>query len=148
MSLAILLALASTAAESPRAFVERVYAGYRSDDYNPLNHSERLFAARLNAAIKEDERLAHGEVGFLDGDPLCNCQDTSGMHSHVLSINRAGSRATAHVLVTWQGSSDRRDVRLDLVQTGKGWRIADVGTSEELSLLKDLEAANRKARKH
>ena len=144
----MLLAAASMAADTPRAFVERVYAGYRNENYSPFDHSERVFDPKLNAAIKEDSRLAHGEVGFLDGDPICSCQDTGGMHFRILSVVGSGTSATAHVLVTWKGTSDRRDIKLNLVRTPAGWRIADVGTSDEPSLLKDLENANRKARKH
>ena len=148
--IAVLLAAASAAAaaEPPRSFVERLYANYRHANYSPFDHSERVFAPQLNAAIKEDSRLAHGEVGFLDGDPICSCQDTSGMRSRIVSLSGLRGSATAHVLVTWEGTTDRREIKLKLQQTPAGWRIADIGTSEEPSLLKDLEAANRKARKH
>ena len=67
MLLALALA-AAPAAESPRAFVERIYAGYRTSGFSPFARPERWFAPRLLAAIKEDSRLAHGEVGYLDGD--------------------------------------------------------------------------------
>jgi hypothetical protein len=144
----ILLAAASTRTETPRAFVERIYASYRKESFSPFDYSERLFAPKLNAAIKEDARLAHGKVGFLDGDPICSCQDTGGIRSRVVSVSGSGASAIAHVLVTWSGTTDRRDIKLNLVQTPSGWRIADVGTSDEPSLLKDLEAANRQARKH
>ena len=144
----VLLAAASARTETPRAFVERVYASYRNENFSPFDHSERLFAPKLNAAIKEDARLAHGEVGFLDGDPICSCQDTGGMRSRVVSVPGSGASATAHVLVTWSGTTDRRHIKLNLTRTSAGWRIANVGTSDEPSLLKDLQAANRAARKH
>ncbi len=70
------------------------------------------------------------------------------MHSRILSVAGSGTSATAQILVTWEGTTDRRDIKLNLVRTPAGWRIADVGTSDEPSLLKDLENANRKARKH
>jgi Protein of unknown function (DUF3828) len=144
----ILLAAASSPTETPRAFVERIYASYRNENFNPFEHSERVFAPKLNAEINEDARLARGEVGFLDGDPICSCQDTGGMRSRVVSVARSGASATAHIVVTWSGTTDRRDIKLNLVRTSAGWRIADVGSADEPSLLKDLEAANRKARKH
>ena len=144
----ILLAAASAASQTPRQFVERLYAGYRDENYSPFEHSQRIFARRLNAAISEDERLAHGEVGFLDGDPLCACQDTGGMHSRVVSVSTARRSATAHVLVRWGGTSDKRDIELKLVRTAAGWRVNDVGTADERSLLRDIEQANRRARKH
>ena len=145
----ILLAAASTAAAQPaRSFVERLYANYRIANYSPLDHSERVFAPQLDAAIKEDSRLAHGEVGFLDGDPICSCQDTGGMHSKLVSVTMSGASATAHVLLKWDGDKKARDVELKLIHTPAGWRVADVATSDEPSLLKDLQKANREARKH
>jgi hypothetical protein len=147
MILFVLAAASSLASESPRAFVERLYANYAHDDYSPFVHPDRVFAPELNAAIKEDERLANGEVGFLDGDPLCDCQDTGGMRSSVASVTGSRGQATARVTVSWEGTTDHRDIRLKLVRTPGGWRIADVGTQEEPSLLHDLREANRKARK-
>jgi Protein of unknown function (DUF3828) len=148
MMLIFLAAASAAAAQTARAFVDRLYAQYSNENYSPFEHSERIFAPGLNAAIKEDERLAHGEVGFLDGDPICDCQDTGGMHSRVLSVAVTGGNATAHVLLKWEGEKDSRDIQLRLVRTAAGWRVADVGTSDEPSLLKDLEKANREARKH
>ena len=148
MMVLILLAAASAASETPRAFVERLYAGYRNEHYSPFDQTEPVFAPQLEAAIKEDERLADGEVGFLDFDPICDCQDTGGMHSQVISVSGSGRTATAHVILRWGDTSDNRDISLKLVRTAAGWRVADVSTPEEPSLLHDLEQANRRARKH
>ena len=52
-------------------------------DYNPFDQPERVFAPPLLAAINEDARLANGEVGYLDGDPLCQCQDAAGLKARV-----------------------------------------------------------------
>ena len=148
MILFLLAAASAAAADTPKAFVERVYANYAHENYSPFTHPQRVFAPQLLVAIKEDERLAKGEVGFLDGDPLCDCQDTGGMHSKVTSVTPTGSGATAHILVTWDGTSDKRDIQLMLIKTAGGWRIADVGTKDDRSLLNSLRAANRQASKH
>jgi Protein of unknown function (DUF3828) len=147
----ILIALAAAAAqpaETPRAFMGRLYANYRHSDYSPFTHPERVFAPRLLAAIKEDERLAHGEVGFLDGDPLCDCQDTGGMRSSIASVTGSRGTAAAHIMVSWRDTGEHSDIRLKLVRTPAGWRVADVSTANESSLLHDLQESNRKARKH
>ena len=141
--IALFLAATSATTEAPRAFVERIYASYRNEKYSPFDHPEKVFAPRLNAAIKDDARLAHGEVGFLDGDPVCDCQDTGGMHSKVLSVARSGATATADVLVTWERTADRRDIKLGLVRTQSGWRISDVDTADDPNLLGALEKSNR-----
>jgi hypothetical protein len=134
------------AGDSPRAFVQQLYSSYANPGFSPLDKPERIFARPLRAAISEDQRLARGEVGFLDGDPLCDCQDTLGMRSRIVSLVVKERSARARVLLRFAGTSDKRDIRLSLVLTPAGWRIADVGTKEEKSLLHDLSEANRKAR--
>jgi hypothetical protein len=142
---AFLLAPAAPA-ETPRAFVDRVYAGYRSPDYNPLDRPEGLFAPPLLAAIREDSRLSHGEVGRLDGDPLCQCQDHQGLVPLVREVRRPTARtATARIRLRFPGYDDR-DVSLKLVRTASGWRIADIATPDDPSLLRDLQRSNRRRR--
>ena len=143
--IALLLA-AAVAPETPRAFLERIYSSYRDPDFSPFQKPERIFAPRLSAAILEDQRLANGEVGFLDGDPLCDCQDTGGMRSRIVSFASTAAGASARISVHFPGTSGSRFIRVKLVKTPSGWRIADVGTKSEPSLLHDLLEANRKAR--
>jgi hypothetical protein len=133
-------------AESPRAFLQRIYAGYAHANYNPLDHPDRVFAPRLTAAIREDERLAKGEVGYLDGDPVCQCQDPDGLHAKVARVTQQGpAKAQAEVIVDFTDSTARR-LRFSLVRTAAGWRIADVAVSDEPSLLRAIETSNRKQR--
>jgi hypothetical protein len=143
----ILLALLAAVhpAESPKAYVQRLYANYRRSDYSPFTHAERVFAPRLLSAIDEDSKLAHGEVGYLDGDPICQCQDTSGMRPSITSVTSQGVKATVRVSIGWQGRKARR-ATFKLARTSSGWRIADVSSTDEPSLLNALETANRKAR--
>ena len=147
MSLALALAaMLSPAppAETPRAFVERLYAGYRQPDYSPLARPGRIFAKPLVAAIREDVRLSHNEVGYMDGDPLCQCQDAAGLRYSIDEVRQPASKtATASILLTF-GDSDRRALELRLVRTSSGWRIADVVTADEPSLLESLRRFNRR----
>ena len=145
----ILLALAAAAAQpadTPRGFMERLYANYRQSDYSPFTHPDRVFAPRLLAAMNEDTKLAEGEVGYLDGDPVCQCQDTGGMHPKVTAVALQGrDKATVRVSIGWDGEK-ARPAKFSLVHTRGGWRIADVSSDDEPSLLEALEAANRKPR--
>jgi hypothetical protein len=147
MMVLLALALATAApAATPRGFIERLYASYRTADYSPFKHPERVFAPRLLAAIHEDERLAHGEVGYLDGDPVCQCQDAAGMHASIVGSNPL-SRNQANVIASIRfGKDPPRWIRFSLARTKAGWRIADVSSADEKSLLAALEQANRKAR--
>ena len=145
----IALALAAAAAqapETPRHFVERVYAGYRDPDFSPLKRPERVFAPTLVAAIREEARASRGEVGFMDADPLCDCQDPAGMRPTVTEATQTGL-AAARVRVSLHFGDEIRRVALKLVRTPAGWRIADVSDADEPSLLADLTAWNRKHRR-
>ena len=145
----ILLALAVSAAqpaETPRRFVDRVYASYRHSDFSPFVHPDQYFAPALVAAIQEDTRLAHGEVGYLDGDPLCQCQDASGLRARIARVSVTGpGHATAEVILDYPDNTPAH-VRLSLFRTKQGWRIADVSAGDEPSLIRALKRSNRKAR--
>ena len=150
MSLAFLLAaLLSPAqtAETPRAFVERLYAGYRDPDYNPLAKPGRIFAPALVAAIREDRRLSRDEVGYMDGDPICQCQDAAELRHSIEQIGPvAGKTVTARIRLDF-GASDRRQLTLRLIRTKSGWRIADIATADDASVLNSLRRFNhRRAR--
>jgi hypothetical protein len=147
----IILYLAAAAtppqAAGPRAFLERTYASYRNPSFNPFEHLDRYFAPRLIAAIREDSRLARDEVGFVDGDPICQCQDPDGVHAKVTRVTPHGtSKASAEVVVDFTDSTARR-VRFSLLRTAAGWRIADVSSGEEPSFLRAVEDSNKIARR-
>ena len=147
----ILLALAAAGAqpaETPRRFLDCVYARYQKSDFSPFVHASRYFAPRLLSAINEDSRLAHGEVGYLDGDPLCQCQDTSGLHARVASVKSIRSGwANAEIILDFPDNTPTR-IHLSLTLTKAGWRIADVSAHGEPSLLRALQRSNSKARSH
>ena len=141
-----LVASTATPAETPRAFVTRLYAAYHTGRFSPFIHPERVFTPRFVAAIKEDGRLFRDEVGFLDADPICQCQDLAGLRAAVGEV-RQPSPAAADVRVTLRfDGSNPRSIRLKLARTPAGWRVADIAASNEPSFLSDLEASNRKKR--
>ena len=138
---------AAQPAETPRQFMTRAFAGYRSASFNPLDKPERWFAPRLIAAIRDDAKLAHGEVGYLDGDPICQCQDPDGMRPSVVRAALHGrDQATVKVSIGWPHDKPR-PATFSLVRTPTGWRIADVSSADEPSLLKALDKANAEARR-
>lgn len=145
MMLLALLVAAAPATETPKAYMERVYASYRDKDFSPFDHPNLYFAPRLLGAIKEDARLAHGEVGYVDGDPICQCQDTDGLHAKVAKVTTQGAKALAEVVLDFTDSTARR-VKFSLVRTGAGWRIADVWSPDERSFLGAIEKSNREMR--
>lgn len=145
MSLALAAALlAAPAAESPRAFVERLYAGYRDPNHNPLARPERIFASTLVAEIREDWKLSREEVGYMDADPFCQCQDAAGLRAAIADPGRSRQGSAAVRVRLSLAGSDRGDLILRLVRTTRGWRVADIATADEPSLLAALRRFNRR----
>ena len=137
MILFALLMAASQPAEDPAAFIRRIYSGYEHSGYSPLLHPEKLFSPTLTEAIRTDS--SGGEVGYLDGDPLCDCQDYDRVSARIVSIRQPdGHSASARVHVTL-GPGEARDLTLSLVLTRSGWRIADIVGIDGHSLLKELK---------
>jgi hypothetical protein len=139
LPLALLLA-ATQPAESPAAFVHRVYDGYRHSGYSPLSHPDTLFSPTLAAAIREDS--SGGEVGYLDGDPLCDCQDYDRISARILSIRRPNDHAANVRIHVTLGPKEARELRLNLVLARSGWRIADVVDPRGHSLLRELQKSS------
>ncbi len=140
-------AAAAPVSETPGGFIQRIYAGYAHQNYNPLDRPDRTFTPKLTTAIRDDERLANGEVGYLDGDPLCDCQDYAKLRATIRSLKVSGkANAIAAVHITY-GTGEARDLKLTLVRTANGWRVADISSPEEPSLLQALEKSNAEARK-
>ncbi len=140
--LLISAAFAASQAETPQGYMERLYTHYRVSNFNPLSHPKLYFTPRLAAAIDEDARLANGEVGYLDGDPICQCQDPDGLHATISSVTKkASDKAEVRVSIGFTGY-EARTATFSLVQTASGWRIDDVSSADEPSLLRSIEASN------
>ncbi|HEY2178198.1 MAG TPA: hypothetical protein VGH15_06410 [Caulobacteraceae bacterium] len=159
LAVAVLAAAAISApagaAEAPgaRAFVVWLYGHYPSPhghEFESLGTQiGRVFHPSLIALIREDSRLAGGEVGALDGDPICDCQDDSGTRFAVTTVRAAGpARAVAAVIRHGtEGPRDIETITLDLALTDGHWRVYDVGTKDTPSLRAYLIKSNEEARK-
>ena len=126
--------------DDARGFVAGLYRAYgRAPEPDYLGPRARnVFSPRLLGLIRRDARNAHGEVGALDGDPICDCQDPDGIRLVGLDVAHAGaSRATARVRVRFAGSR-REAMTLDLVSVGGRWRVDDVHTRGTPSLVRLL----------
>jgi hypothetical protein len=123
-----------------RAFVSRLYAHYptsgRGQGFDSMGaEMGRIFHPSLIALIKEDQRLAGGEVPALDGDPLCDCQDDAAMTFTIQSARAAGpARAVVAVVRRAEDEPRVETLSLDLALAGGHWRIWDVRSQETPSL--------------
>ena len=135
-------------ADTARAFTLRLYEAYRTGAPDYLGRdARRTFAPHLLALIHRDRATTPaGDVGILDGDPICDCQDAQGVRATHLAISAMGP-GRARARVTLRFPSETREMTLDLVTArtaARGakqgeWRIADVHTRETPSLVRLLE---------
>jgi hypothetical protein len=140
MILAAIALAAAQAASTPREFIAYVYSQYRHQDFSPLEKPEKFFSPALTAAIRKDS--SGGEVGYLDGDPLCDCQDYDRISAEVRKLVQSGPRsAVADVRVTLS-PGERRILELRMTLTPGGWRISDVIGADHKSLLRELQRSN------
>jgi hypothetical protein len=153
VTLAAVLALPVAAAEpvGARAFLAGLYSHY------PHRHGQPVFDAAGTSArlvfdpplvqlIRDSERLTpEGDVPPLDGDPICDCQDSAGLKARIGAIRATGpSTATAPVDLTFAGGEGNR-LDFDLVRSRGQWRVHDVHSKDMPSLRAYLIQANRDA---
>ena len=141
-------ALASPDAAGATRFVRDLYARYSSERFCAMcvAGAERIFDPSLVALLRENKRLTpDGEMGAIDADPICRCQDPEGLRAKVTSVTMDGpTSATAVVLIRFGGAAaaDVKRVSLSLVVVAGRWRIHDVGGDLD-SFRKMLIASNR-----
>jgi len=148
MILALLAALAVAAqaaaadpdVDTARRFVEQVYRAYCGTCEVPFERrAPRLLSRGLLALVERDRReTPQGDVGALDGDPLCDCQDHSISGVRVVAEEAGAGRATA--VAEFRNFGEPQTVRLDLVVEKGGWRIDNIHTSGTPDLVAYLKA--------
>ena len=118
-----------------RAFIESLYANYKNDSFCPACEGKRrFFDASLSKLLDADAKQADGEVGALDGDPVCLCQDPAGMKAKILSVALKPPNATVTVELDFTLAKEKRRATFDLVPENGQWRIHDIHDSDTPSL--------------
>ena len=121
-----------------RAYLNRLIVSETLPESGPYRELKEWLAPRLAAAVREDENK---EMPALDYEPICQCQDAEGMKMRVRSIRGNDKAAIAELENRFTGKTVH--VTLHLTHGAHGWRIADISTKEDPSLLHDLEESNR-----
>ena len=157
IAVACLASVASPVAAAPdaasaKAFVEQLYSHYPSNPngyavvFDPTGrNASKVFDPGMIAAFREDSRLANGEVGFIDEDPLCQCQDDAGLKSKVVSVTMTGPNAADAVVDLQYPGEKPLALTLHLVPVDGAWRIYDLSTGDVKSYRADLLKANKEA---
>lgn len=129
-------------AEAPDDFLRNLYAPYAAGNApSPMGPAAAsLFEPGLLALIQRDQQLANGEVGDVDHDPICSCQDYDPLTMIAVSVEpRTGDRVVASV--SFMNGSEPVVVGFQLVTVSGQWRIYDIEEPSIPSLRALLEAA-------
>lgn len=120
--------------EDAKAFVERLYARYADGgEMNDVEWKREIYDTAMLALLAEDERLTpEGDVGVLDWDPVCQCQDFMKLRATVNVRMTGAHTAVATVRFNDIGMVDKsfRNATLDLVKEANGWRIHDIHSKD------------------
>lgn len=135
---AVLFAAAALQPQSPQTFVEHLYANYRSNSFSPFDHADAIFTTRLAAAIRLDRRFSADEVGTLDWDPICGCQDWAQLRPEIKRVTMI-SAGRAAVVIRLHDMDRSHSLSFILTHEKAGWRVADVLDGGSLLALLERE---------
>ncbi|MGA0531043.1 DUF3828 domain-containing protein [Hansschlegelia sp. KR7-227] len=136
LALATLSPLAARAQEigdtgSPEGFVREVYKPYERRaaprDFT-LRDGVPIFSKRFRALVLKDRAQAGGEIGLIEGDPLCQCQDV--VTFRVTKVHVGGDDRIALVDVSYRNGGDSGTLKLVLANGDYGWLIDDITTAD------------------
>ena len=119
-----------------RAFTLGLYRAYEHGEPDYLGKQARqVFSpALLSLMRREAAATPKGDVGALDGDPICDCQDPGGLADaqvHAVQVGPGRVRADVHFRI----GREPQSVTLDLVAVHGRWRVNDVHTHDMKSLV-------------
>jgi hypothetical protein len=118
-----------------RQFIDQVYALFPESPKAPDPGGsvfQALFEPSLDRLIKRDQDTTPpGDVGLLDFDPFCECQDPEGMRHTILSIRGNAAKATVRVLNNFvpPARPNHEVITYRLVAGKNGWQISDIVTA-------------------
>lgn len=129
----------------PSEFLVEVYNRYKEGGA-PIPFAEKgknqIISESFMKIVEEDATLADGEVGALDYDPICWCQDWETMKIYNIDVKSNGHEATGFIDYSlWKDESSRRTQHFKLLLEKERWYIDDIMTDEG-SLRRMIEESN------
>jgi hypothetical protein len=132
----------SADAAAAKAFLEGLYAHYKTysatqTTWAPMDANvKEVFDPDMVALLAADTKALKGELGEIDGDWICDCQDWGSLAATVTitSASPTAAKAVADFHDTQVADAKPRRDTFDLVKTADGWRIHDMGTADQPSL--------------
>lgn len=124
---------------SARAFLSHIYAGYHPDaGLDAILPDEEVYTPELIAAMQANSDAYAGEVGYLDGDPLCDCQDTAQDLRQLTFDIQPLADGQLRASTRLADPEHPLDLQLTLQRQGSSWRVADIANPRAPSLLQAL----------
>jgi hypothetical protein len=127
-------------ADTPEQFLAQLYSQY-APGKKPIAFvfpdAAPIADASMLALLRRDRDKSKGEVGALDSDPICNCQDWERLELvSVHIVSQTSDRAVANVIFrdSMAGGRERQTARFELVRVKGAWKIHDIGTKDTPSL--------------
>ena len=138
-------ALSAGDAADAKAFLEGLYAHYKSSKNNTFQMFDKnvreVFDADMIKLLDADSKALKGDLGVIDGDWLCACQDFESIKATIAvqSATPTAAKATSSFVDTGIPSQGARSASFDLVKENGVWRIHDITDQGEASLRTQLE---------
>lgn len=127
------------------AFLQGLYDHYKTSQNNNFQmfdaNAGEVFDADFIRLMAADQKVLNGDVGVIDGDWLCACQDFVSLKANIAvqSATPTTARATADFVDTGIPDQGTRHVNFKLVKENGQWRIDDIQTAGEPWLRTQLE---------
>lgn len=148
-------------AAAAKAFLQSIYEHYsefsKVEETGP--RGGRYLHSSLIALFREDLRaVGPNDVGVLDGDPFCGCQDMDGIYDLKIEVHEpnAGKAVASLSFAVFKDAKpqDRRSLVITLAQEKGAWRVWNVVDRSDAKFVFDLrrelekEIASVRAKKH
>ncbi|WP_025123565.1 MULTISPECIES: DUF3828 domain-containing protein [unclassified Serratia (in: enterobacteria)] len=141
------------AIEDPSAFLARIYDTFSHDDLSSAfigEHGPKRIASKaFIAVLDEDQALTlPGDMGYLDANPICQCQDYENLVVTKITI-LSNYNNKAHAAVTFRAFSDSSSTAtttFDLVAENGQWFIDDLFDDDQNSVRNAIDENNKSLR--
>jgi hypothetical protein len=131
-------------AADAKAFLDGLYAHYKTSKNNNFQmfdaNVREVFDPATIQLLNQDTKALNGDLGVIDGDWLCDCQDFVSLKATVAvqSASPTDAKATADFTDTGMPGQGARHAAFDLVKVNGAWRIHDITDQGEASLRSQL----------
>lgn len=139
--------------EDPSAFLARIYDTFSHDDLSTgfigEHGPKRIASKAFIAVLDEDQALTlPGDMGYLDANPICQCQDYENLvvtKIVILSNDNQKSQATV-TFRAFSNDSSTITTRFNLVAENGQWFIDDIFDTDQNSVRKAVDDNNKALR--